>query len=188
MDYKAELEKANVYIMTLHGIIKQLEADLEKKNTVAAIPREVYVEGFLSGISTPGFELIVRDCPVEIFRTMTIDLSRYVSNGSEIFDIAMSGGYNPIYLRDLENAISAIFNFNYCFPHMPNWKRIIRRISHLTTYKATRGPHWEYSLKLFNAECERMYEYIRRSPDATDWASDAETLRKNLTRAIKVSN
>lgn len=149
---------------------------------------EFIIESLRAGSQSRGFTTVIQNCPQEFLASLRIDLSKYVSYDSPIFDTIANSGYDISQLHDLEQAIFTVFKFNYCLPHMPNWRIMIRRINYLTQQLSTPIINWDSAVRIFDGECSHSRKYIQSHPDYAAWKIEAAQLRSHMieTRAIQV--
>lgn len=149
---------------------------------------EFIIESLRAGSQSRGFTIVIQNCPREFLASLRIDLSKYVAYDSPIFDIIANSGYDISQLHDLEQAILTAFKFNYCLPHMPNWRIMIRRINYLTQQLSTPIINWDSAVRIFDGECSHSRKYIQQHPDYAAWKIEAAQLRSHMieTQAIQV--
>ncbi len=149
---------------------------------------EFIIESLRAGSQSRGFTIVIQNCPREFLASLRIDLSKYVAYDSPIFDIIANSGYDISQLHDLEQAILTAFKFNYCLPHMPNWRIMITRINYLTQQLSTPIINWDAAVRIFDGECSHSRKYIQQHSDYAAWKIEAAQLRSHMieTRAIQV--
>lgn len=144
---------------------------------------EFIIESLQSGAQSRGFTMVISNCPRVFLSDLEVDISRYVTLDSPVFDIIMTAGYKPERLRNLDHAIQSIFKFNYCLPYMPMWRVIVPRISKLARDQRVANVDWIGALRAFNTSCSSSRDYVLQHPDHGAWSEAVRELRDAMAAA-----
>lgn len=144
---------------------------------------EFIIDSLRAGVQSRGFTMIIQNYSQKFLSDLDVDMSKYVSLESAVFDIIMCAGYKPERLRDLDRAIQNVFTFNYCLPYMPMWRIIIARVEKLAQTDRVTNVNWNVAVRIFDANSLHSRDYIQQHNDSKQWAAAAKNLRAAMVTA-----
>jgi hypothetical protein len=159
-------------IQWLTGIMPEI-ANLQMQNDGMC---EFIVESLQSGVQSSCFVMVIQNSKREFLADLKIDISKYVTSDSPVFDIIMAAGYKSERLCNLDYAIQTVFKFNYCLPYMPMWRVIIPRISKLARNQKITNVDWGIALEMLKKSCNSNDNYIRHHCDSGIWTTNVRDL------------
>lgn len=166
-------------IQWLKDMIPQIISTCAQNNYM----NEFIIDSLQAGVQSCGFTLIIKNYPRSFLSDITLDISKYVTLESPVFDIIMNAGYKPERLRDLDRTILNVFTFNYCLPYMPMWRIIVARVTKLAQTDRIVNVNWDAAVRIFDVNCSHNRDYIQQHAEVEPWTAATKELRAAMTAA-----